>query len=125
MACVGWNVSWSGSARHLPPPWADCPPCRFEITGNPSFDNPTVRPFPSTLLALLGFTALKVVVLDLAEPGNSIAVRPSGTEPKVKLYMFTRVNVNDPQALAEAKRAGTARLDAFAAELEAFAAQIP
>lgn len=29
-----------------------------------------------------------MVMLDLAAAGNSIAVRPSGTEPKVKFYMF-------------------------------------
>ncbi len=29
-----------------------------------------------------------VVMLDLAEEGNFVAVRPSGTEPKVKFYMF-------------------------------------
>ncbi len=30
-------------------------------------------------------------MLDLAHPGNYIAVRPSGTEPKVKYYVFTYV----------------------------------
>ena len=29
-----------------------------------------------------------IVILDLAVAGNSVAVRPSGTEPKVKFYMF-------------------------------------
>ena len=28
-------------------------------------------------------------MLDLAATGNYVAVRPSGTEPKVKFYMFT------------------------------------
>lgn len=88
------------------------------------YGQPIIRQSNGSTLPLHAPRA-NMVVLDLAEPGNSIAVRPSGTEPKVKLYMFTRVNVNDPQALAEAKRSGTARLDAFAAELEAFAAQIP
>ncbi|MCH8922438.1 MAG: phospho-sugar mutase, partial [Planctomycetes bacterium] len=30
-----------------------------------------------------------MVILDLAAEGNYVAVRPSGTEPKVKFYMFT------------------------------------
>ena len=30
-----------------------------------------------------------MVILDLAIEGNYVAVRPSGTEPKVKFYMFT------------------------------------
>ena len=29
-----------------------------------------------------------MVFLQLAEPGNYVAVRPSGTEPKVKFYLF-------------------------------------
>ena len=32
-----------------------------------------------------------MVILDLAESGNYVAVRPSGTEPKVKFYLFTFV----------------------------------
>ena len=32
-----------------------------------------------------------MVILDLAEAGHYIAVRPSGTEPKVKFYLFTYV----------------------------------
>ena len=30
-----------------------------------------------------------MIILDLAAEGNYVAVRPSGTEPKVKFYMFT------------------------------------
>ncbi len=32
-----------------------------------------------------------MVILDLAEDGHYIAIRPSGTEPKVKFYIFTYV----------------------------------
>ena len=30
-----------------------------------------------------------LVIMDLEAEGNYVAVRPSGTEPKVKFYMFT------------------------------------
>ena len=30
-----------------------------------------------------------MVIIDLAASGNYVAARPSGTEPKVKFYMFT------------------------------------
>lgn len=33
-----------------------------------------------------------LVILDLEEDGNYVAVRPSGTEPKIKLYVFTRLD---------------------------------
>jgi phosphoglucomutase/phosphomannomutase len=29
-----------------------------------------------------------MMVFDLDEPGNRVAVRPSGTEPKAKFYLF-------------------------------------
>jgi len=40
---------------------------------------------------VLDAPAADMVILDLAEDGNYVAVRPSGTEPKVKFYMFTFV----------------------------------
>ena len=65
-----------------------------------------------------------MLILDLAEAGNYIAVRPSGTEPKVKLYMFTRQEVADENALSKAKAAMAVRLDEFGKELQALADSI-
>ena len=62
-----------------------------------------------------------LVIFDLVEKGNYVAARPSGTEPKVKFYMFTYVA---PEQLANLQSAATemqARLDQFQADLEAFA----
>jgi len=39
-----------------------------------------------------------IIIIDLDEPGNYVAARPSGTEPKVKFYMFTYVA---PEMLAD------------------------
>ena len=57
-----------------------------------------------------------LVMLDLALEGNYVAVRPSGTEPKVKFYMFT---FDPPGAtdLEAAKKALTERLAAFEKDL--------
>jgi phosphoglucomutase/phosphomannomutase len=33
----------------------------------------------------------EMIILDLSAEGNYVAVRPSGTEPKVKFYVFTYV----------------------------------
>jgi phosphoglucomutase/phosphomannomutase len=43
----------------------------------------------STRTESLGGPTGNLIILDLAEKGNYVAVRPSGTEPKIKLYVFT------------------------------------
>ena len=62
-----------------------------------------------------------MVILDLQVVGNYVAVRPSGTEPKVKFYMFA---YDPPAAAAELpaiKAAQAARIKAFGADLRKFA----
>ena len=36
-----------------------------------------------------------LIIMDLEEEGNYVAVRPSGTEPKIKLYVFTRASAQE------------------------------
>ena len=65
--------------------------------------------------------AVDLIILDLAETGNYIAARPSGTEPKVKFYMFTYVA---PEQLAHLEMTAEeleSRLDAFQQDLANFA----
>ena len=62
-----------------------------------------------------------LVIIDLQEAGNYVAVRPSGTEPKIKLYMFT---YEPPEQLANidlAKEKLQQRLDSMEADLRSFA----
>ena len=70
--------------------------------------------------APLGGPKGDMVILDLEADGNYVAVRPSGTEPKVKFYMFAY----DPPAasadLAAIKAAQAARMKAFGADLRKF-----
>ncbi|MCP4461250.1 MAG: phospho-sugar mutase [Planctomycetaceae bacterium] len=54
-------------------------------------------------------------------PGNYVAVRPSGTEPKVKMYMFTYVPPGELENLETAKTDMDDRLDAFDKDIRAFA----
>ncbi|MEK6239351.1 MAG: phospho-sugar mutase, partial [Planctomycetales bacterium] len=65
-----------------------------------------------------------MVILDLAEESNFIAVRPSGTEPKVKFYMFAFVAAELIAFLEESKTEMNARLDRFEQELNAFAESV-
>lgn len=62
-----------------------------------------------------------MVILDLEEEGHFIAVRPSGTEPKVKFYLFTFVAPEQLHLLDEAQKEMGERLVALEYDLRAFA----
>jgi phosphoglucomutase/phosphomannomutase len=62
-----------------------------------------------------------MVILDLAEPGHYVAVRPSGTEPKVKFYLFTFVPAEQLHNLDDSRAEMDVRLAAIEADLRAFA----
>lgn len=62
-----------------------------------------------------------MVILDLAESGNYIAVRPSGTEPKVKFYMFTYVPAEQLANLEQTKQAMKERLAKLEGDLKVYA----
>jgi phosphoglucomutase/phosphomannomutase len=64
-----------------------------------------------------------LVIFDLADEGNYVAARPSGTEPKVKFYMFTFVPAEQLADLDQTRQEMHARLDMMAADLERFAAE--
>lgn len=55
-------------------------------------------------------TPADMVMLDLAAEGNYFAVRPSGTEPKVKFYMFTYLPPAESRDLEAAKERLAQRL---------------
>jgi phosphoglucomutase/phosphomannomutase len=62
-----------------------------------------------------------LVILDTAEPGNYVACRPSGTEPKIKFYMFAYTPPEQLANLDTAKADCQSRLEAMEASLRAFA----
>jgi phosphoglucomutase len=59
--------------------------------------------------------ASNMVILDLEPPGNYVAIRPSGTEPKVKFYFFGYL----PPEASQAVPAATARLEQQLQQLKA------
>jgi phosphoglucomutase/phosphomannomutase len=69
----------------------------------------------------LDCSAANMVILDLAQDGNYIAVRPSGTEPKVKFYMFTFVPAEQLADLETTAQRMEQRMDKIAADVQAFA----
>lgn len=62
-----------------------------------------------------------MVILDLAEEGNYVAVRPSGTEPKAKFYLFTYVPAEQLHLLDVVRQEMDERLDQMEADLRKFA----
>jgi phosphoglucomutase/phosphomannomutase len=62
-----------------------------------------------------------LVMLGLAAEGNYVAVRPSGTEPKVKFYMFAYAPPAESRDVAAARKMLEGRLDAMEADLRKFA----
>ena len=63
-----------------------------------------------------------LIIMDLEEEGNYVAVRPSGTEPKIKLYVFTRASAEESACnLDESKAKLEARLIALEADVRQYA----
>jgi len=63
-----------------------------------------------------------VILFHTEASGTRFAVRPSGTEPKIKFYLFARTPVDRPENLARAKAQTKERLDRMAADIEHFIA---
>ena len=62
-----------------------------------------------------------LVIMDLVEEGNYVAVRPSGTEPKIKLYVFTRLSKAESGDLDQAARSLESRMEALEADVREYA----
>jgi phosphoglucomutase/phosphomannomutase len=63
-----------------------------------------------------------MVVLDFEKSGNFVAVRPSGTEPKVKYYMFAYEPAEQLHNLDDTKAELMARLVAVEKDVQTLAA---
>ena len=72
-------------------------------------------------IRLLGFEPSGDLLIFHAErPGCRFAVRPSGTEPKIKFYLFARTDVGGPDQLPATKEETRRLLDAMSADLERY-----
>ncbi len=61
-----------------------------------------------------------LVIFHTSSPGVRFAARPSGTEPKIKFYLFARTEVKSPAQLAEAKAETARRLDQMRQDIEEY-----
>lgn len=65
-----------------------------------------------------------MIVLDFADEGNFVAVRPSGTEPKVKYYMFAFEPAEQLHNLDDARAELEARLTRIEKDFQTLAASL-
>ena len=65
-----------------------------------------------------------LLIFETSVEGNYVAARPSGTEPKVKFYMFTYLPSGKITDLETDKKKLQERLDAYAQDMHAFADSI-
>jgi phosphoglucomutase len=61
-----------------------------------------------------------LLIFHTDRPGTRFAARPSGTEPKIKFYLFARTHVSGPDDLPAAKIETARRLDLMARDLEQY-----
>jgi len=83
----------------------------------------TVRDMQSGTSSPLVGPVGNLIIMDLVQQGNYVAVRPSGTEPKIKLYVFTRLPAEESQDIDSATAKLAERIDALEADIRAFAKQ--
>ncbi len=90
-----------------------------------------VRDYKSLTITPLGGSATPLdappadmVMLDLAEPGNYFAVRPSGTEPKVKFYTFAADKPVPASSVAASQDKLKQRLAALEKDIRQYVASI-
>ncbi len=65
-----------------------------------------------------------LLIFDTDELATGFAVRPSGTEPKIKFYLFARTEVSRFELLPAAKVKTVARLDAMTRDLEEYVERV-
>lgn len=61
-----------------------------------------------------------LLIFHFAEPGTRVAVRPSGTEPKMKFYLFARTGTSGTEPLEQVKAETARRLDRISQAIEQY-----
>jgi len=61
-----------------------------------------------------------LLIFHAEEPGTRVAVRPSGTEPKIKFYLFARTDTSGTEPLDRIKERTAQRLDGISQAIEQY-----
>ncbi len=94
---------------------------RIAVTGVRDYQTNTLLDVATGNVQPLSGPTGDMVILDLAATGNYVAVRPSGTEPKVKFYMFSYEPPEQLSDLRLAREMLSERLARIEADLRTFA----
>ena len=79
------------------------------------------RIFPGGKSELISGPSGNLLIFETDLPGNYVAARPSGTEPKIKFYLFTMAAAEEFSDLKVAKSSMLQRIAAYAADMRTFA----
>lgn len=93
----------------------------IEVTRIRDYLNSTITETANGEQSPLGDPVGNLIVMELAEEGNYVAARPSGTEPKIKLYVFTKLSAEASEDLDQARTTLSKRLETLEADMRAFA----
>ena len=102
----------------------DSPPKKLaglEVTQIRDYLNSTCKSTSSGQVDPLDGPVGNLIIMDLGEEGNYVAARPSGTEPKIKLYVFTRLPAEQSGDLDKAEQTLATRVHALETDMRAFA----
>ena len=100
------------------------PPKRLaglNVTGIRDYSNATQLDMATQQSSHLDGPTGDLIFMDLEEDGNYVAARPSGTEPKIKLYVFTRLSPEQSADVKLAKNQLTERIERLEKDMRAFA----
>jgi phosphomannomutase len=61
-----------------------------------------------------------LVIFETEQPGNYIAARPSGTEPKIKFYLFAKIPADQLTDFPAAQATAAARIEAYMSDMQAY-----
>ncbi len=110
--------------KRLMQAFRDSPPKRLaglNVIGVRDYLNSTQTDIASATVNPLEGPVGDMILMDLEEDGNYVAARPSGTEPKIKLYQFTRLSPEESIDLKAAEEKLASRIDSLEKDLRAFA----